>query len=203
VVISSHRRPCVVYHLSWVYQTNPPNKHLDTTEKRLLPLAPLKRVSRGQFSGSRESGGGYIDKPHGLLRRVWLTLTMSRFRYHHLGAILASSRLHSMAGGALKGDDGPLLPVSNRLDSFWLKERDPILRNARTTTDLPKTADVVIVGSGLTGAMSAYHLQRAANAKGRKLKIVMLEADECCGSATARNGECRPSPKLSQARWAL
>jgi hypothetical protein len=116
---------------------------------------------------------------------------MSTFRLRYFSAALASCRIHSMALGTTKGDDGPLLPVPNRLESFWLTERDPVLRNARTTADLPKFADVVIVGSGLTGAMSAYHLQRDARAQGRVLSIVMLEADECCGSATARNGEFR------------
>lgn len=82
-----------------------------------------------------------------------------------------------------------LLPVKNRTESFWLTERDPELKNARTTPNLPSSADVVIVGSGLAGAMMAYNLVRKAKAQGKHLNIVMLEADECCGSATARNGE--------------
>lgn len=82
-----------------------------------------------------------------------------------------------------------LLPVPNRTESFWLTERDPELKDARTTAQLPSTADIVIVGSGLTGAMMGYHLIKKAKVKGRSLKVVMLEADECCGSATARNGE--------------
>jgi glycine/D-amino acid oxidase-like deaminating enzyme len=46
----------------------------------------------------------------------------------------------------------------------------------------------VIVGSGLSGALTSYLLLEEAKAKGMKLNVVMLEADEACGSATARNG---------------
>lgn len=88
--------------------------------------------------------------------------------------------------------DRPLLPVKNRLESFWLDERDPKLCNVRTTADLPQSADVVIVGSGLSGAMLAYFMYEEAKKEGVEApKIVMLEADETCGSATARNGEWR------------
>jgi ribulose 1,5-bisphosphate synthetase/thiazole synthase len=82
----------------------------------------------------------------------------------------------------------PLLPVKNRTESFWLSQRDPELCKARTTADLPRSADVVIVGSGLSGALTSYLLLEEAKAKGMKLNVVMLEADEACGSATARNG---------------
>jgi hypothetical protein len=88
-----------------------------------------------------------------------------------------------------KTDSTPLLPVKNRLESFWLTRRDPELKDARTTPDLPKKADVVIVGSGLSGAMMSYRMMREAKEKGRDLNVVMLEADETCGSSTARNGE--------------
>jgi ribulose 1,5-bisphosphate synthetase/thiazole synthase len=81
------------------------------------------------------------------------------------------------------------LPVANRLESFWLTERDTELQYARTSQELPNDADVVIVGSGLSGAMMSYHLHKDAEAAGRGLRVVMLEADEVCGSATARNGE--------------
>lgn len=83
----------------------------------------------------------------------------------------------------------PRLPVKNRLDSFWLSERDVELKAMRTTAEMPTAADVVIVGSGLSGAMMAYHLYRQAREQGRRIRVVMLEADETCGSATARNGE--------------
>lgn len=87
----------------------------------------------------------------------------------------------------------PLLPVKNRLESFWLSRRDPELKDARTTPDLPTQADVVIVGSGLSGALTSYHMMKEARERGRELNVVMLEADETCGSSTARNGWWFPS----------
>jgi len=84
----------------------------------------------------------------------------------------------------------PILPVPNRIDSFWLTERDIELKAWRSTAELPSSADVVIVGSGLTGAMTCYHIYRQAEEAGQEIpRIVMLEADETTGSATARNGE--------------
>lgn len=102
---------------------------------------------------------------------------------------------------------GPLLPVRNRTESFWLTQRDKELCNARTTAALPKTADVVVIGSGLSGAMTSYLILEEARAKGMKLNVVMLEADETCGSSTARNGEpacCMPDvPGESQSELTL
>ncbi|OWT36867.1 FAD dependent oxidoreductase superfamily [Cryptococcus neoformans Bt1] len=89
--------------------------------------------------------------------------------------------------------EGRLFPVQNRTESFWLSERDPLLQNAHTTPELPRSADVVIVGSGLTGAMMSYYMYENARKAGRDIKVVMLEADEFCGGATARNGgHCKP-----------
>ncbi|WVQ84845.1 hypothetical protein IAT38_007002 [Cryptococcus sp. DSM 104549] len=86
-----------------------------------------------------------------------------------------------------------LLPVKNRTEPFWLCERDLELQHARTTADLPSSADVVVVGSGLTGAMMAYRLYTEADAAGKKINVVLLEADEVCSGATARNGgHCKP-----------
>ncbi|OCF32132.1 FAD dependent oxidoreductase superfamily protein [Kwoniella heveanensis BCC8398] len=94
---------------------------------------------------------------------------------------------------AVRTDQDRLLPVKNRTESFWLSERDHLLQNARTTPDLPRSADVVIVGSGLTGAMMSYHIHNEAQRRGKRIKVVMLEADEFCGGATARNGgHCKP-----------
>ena len=81
-----------------------------------------------------------------------------------------------------------LLPVSNRLKSFWLTETDLKLQHARTTSELPKKADVVIIGSGLSGAMISHYLYKALPDV-NKSNVVMLEAAETCGGATARNGK--------------
>lgn len=60
----------------------------------------------------------------------------------------------------------------------------------RTTEELPKEADVVIIGSGATGAITALELFSGPNPP---KSIVMLEAREMCSGATGRNaGHCKP-----------
>lgn len=75
------------------------------------------------------------------------------------------------------------LPVENPVTSFWLAEPSR-LANHRTTRSLPPTADVVVVGSGVVGALTAYTLLKRRPG----LSIVMLEARQACSGATGRNG---------------
>ncbi|KAI0545495.1 FAD dependent oxidoreductase [Xylaria curta] len=82
------------------------------------------------------------------------------------------------------------LPVDNPSKSYWLTEPSEILLGHRTTKDLPQAADVVIVGSGITGAFAAHCLKE----KAPDLNVVMLEARETCSGATGRNGgHCQPA----------
>ncbi|KAK5948327.1 hypothetical protein OHC33_010637 [Knufia fluminis] len=83
------------------------------------------------------------------------------------------------------------LPCPNSSPSFWHSEPNTFLLNHRTTPDLPSTADIVIVGSGITGASIARYL--ASDARAKNLSILMLEAREVCWGATGRNGgHCQP-----------
>ncbi|KAL2352418.1 FAD dependent oxidoreductase-domain-containing protein [Cryomyces antarcticus] len=83
------------------------------------------------------------------------------------------------------------LPTPSPSFSFWHTEPSPLLLGHRSTRDLPPYADVVIVGSGITGAAAAYHLTHDARAKG--MSVLMLEAREACWGATGRNGgHCQP-----------
>ena len=80
------------------------------------------------------------------------------------------------------------LPVPNPSSSFWHSEPNEFLLGHHTTPELrmPTTADIVIVGSGITGSSVAGFLAEDDRAKGRN--IVMLEAREACWGATGRNG---------------
>lgn len=83
------------------------------------------------------------------------------------------------------------LPVPSSSSSFWHSEPSPFLLSHRTTADLPSFADVVIIGSGITGASAARYL--AEDPKASKLSVVMLEAREAVSGATGRNGgHCQP-----------
>jgi hypothetical protein len=87
--------------------------------------------------------------------------------------IMTSSQL-------LPGQSG--LPVPNPTKSHWHKEPSEKLLGHRTTPELPHSADVVIVGSGITGAIAAHTLKE----RRPELDVVMLEAREACWGATGR-----------------
>ena len=77
----------------------------------------------------------------------------------------------------------PGLPRSNPTVSYW---QDPPahISNHRTSPELPEEADVVIVGSGITGAAIAHtFLSREPSPF-----VIMLEARTACSGATGRNG---------------
>ncbi|HUF28198.1 MAG TPA: FAD-dependent oxidoreductase [Gemmatimonadaceae bacterium] len=67
---------------------------------------------------------------------------------------------------------------------YWLRGERP-LANHQSKAALPATADIVIIGAGLTGASSAYHLA-LENTTG--VRIVVLEQGEPAGEASGRNG---------------
>ncbi|KAF9075356.1 FAD dependent oxidoreductase [Rhodocollybia butyracea] len=85
----------------------------------------------------------------------------------------------------------PGLPVEDPCLSFWLQRtRYSTLLGHRTTEHLPDTVEVAIIGSGLSGAATAYYLFNGPNPP---KSVVMLEARDVCEGATGRNGgHCRP-----------
>lgn len=85
------------------------------------------------------------------------------------------------------------LPTLKSTASFWHSEPSPLLTAHRSTRELPSHADVVIIGSGMTGASVAHHLLNDGD-KHEKLNVVMLEAREACWGATGRvRLDMRPS----------
>ncbi|KAF7334772.1 Fad dependent oxidoreductase [Mycena sanguinolenta] len=88
----------------------------------------------------------------------------------------------------------PGYPRRNPCLSFWLQHtRNSLLQEHRTTETLPGKADVTIIGSGLSGAATAYFLLTTGPEDKRPKSVVLLEAREACDGATARNGgHCRP-----------
>lgn len=72
------------------------------------------------------------------------------------------------------------LPTPNSTHSYWHRDPSKKLLGHRTSEDLPSTADVVVVGSGITGTFAAREL--VAGGRG----VVMLESREACWGATGR-----------------
>src|ERR1700744_1919217 len=77
----------------------------------------------------------------------------------------------------------PGLPRDNPILSYWQDPPDEIADH-RTTPDLPHEADIVIVGSGVSGSSIAYNLLSS----GLEAKIVLLEARQAASGASGRNG---------------
>ena len=75
-------------------------------------------------------------------------------------------------------------PLPNPSQSYWQDPPDPTISHLRTTPLLPAAASVVIVGSGISGAAIAWHIQRTDPTR----SILMLEARTACSGATGRNG---------------
>ncbi|KIR71019.1 hypothetical protein I310_05433 [Cryptococcus deuterogattii CA1014] len=75
--------------------------------------------------------------------------------------------------------------------SLWLQTvRNSPLLNHRTTEELPKEAEVVIIGSGISGSLCALSLLQSPHPP---KSVVILEARELCSGATGRNaGHCKP-----------
>lgn len=78
------------------------------------------------------------------------------------------------------------LPTPNSTNSFWHSEPNEFLLGHRTSPELPGEADIVIVGSGITGTSAARYLVEDKRANGKS--IVLLEAREACWGATGRVG---------------
>ncbi|KAJ7231255.1 FAD dependent oxidoreductase-domain-containing protein [Mycena rebaudengoi] len=89
-------------------------------------------------------------------------------------------------------EGGRAFPIPTGMSlSYWLQgvRASPLLDH-RTTEELPKSADVVIIGSGMCGTLVAYELLMRPNPP---KSVVILEAREMCSGATGKNaGHCKP-----------
>ncbi|QRW12637.1 FAD-binding domain protein [Ceratobasidium sp. AG-Ba] len=102
------------------------------------------------------------------------------------------SRDYNTLSARISGSPGiPSLPTTR---SHW---QETIPESARllhaSSTPLPDHADIVIIGSGITGTLVARVLLEHPHAS--DLKIVMIEARDVCTGATSRNGghiKCDP-----------
>lgn len=96
--------------------------------------------------------------------------------------------------------------MPNPTSSFWLDEPPfPELVDIHSPTGPPETADIVIIGSGISGAAIARTVLRELERKGQLspsanlksevngvrrswVRVLVLEARELCSGATGRNG---------------
>ncbi|KAJ3864158.1 FAD dependent oxidoreductase [Lentinula novae-zelandiae] len=81
----------------------------------------------------------------------------------------------------------PGIPRPSPTRSYWAVPPSNISQWGAQDV-LPEKADIVIIGSGITGASIARTLLRELGENSSDVRIVMLEAREVCSGATARNG---------------
>ena len=91
--------------------------------------------------------------------------------------------LVAQVGGKLLGP----LPLPKNRVPYWLKDPHP-LANFQSTPRLPRRADVVVIGAGLTGAAAAYYLSLQLSLQSRQLDVVILDAGDPGTQASGRNG---------------
>ncbi|VVT58208.1 uncharacterized protein SAPINGB_P006091 [Magnusiomyces paraingens] len=112
----------------------------------------------------------------------------------------------------------PPPPIKSPHFSLWASPLSP-LANFQSSSSLPSSADVVIIGSGFSGASVAYHLlvdpssstsssyyhqnPSLTSSPNKKPRVVMLEARQTCSGASGRNGgHLHPSFTYGAATWA-
>ncbi|KAH7412134.1 FAD dependent oxidoreductase-domain-containing protein [Phaeosphaeria sp. MPI-PUGE-AT-0046c] len=76
-----------------------------------------------------------------------------------------------------------LLPVPNPVLSYWLTQPHKYA-DLRSTPHLPPACDVAIIGSGMAGVLTAYHILQS----NPSCSVVLLDARSLCSGATGRNG---------------
>ncbi|KAJ0415431.1 FAD dependent oxidoreductase-domain-containing protein [Aspergillus carlsbadensis] len=86
----------------------------------------------------------------------------------------------------------PGLPTTNPTSSFWLRTPHPSLAKSQSP-ELPREADVVIIGSGVTGTSIARTLLtsrklHSGSPSPSRPAVAILEARDACSGATGRNG---------------
>lgn len=125
-------------------------------------------------------------------------LTILRTLYNEYSNLLA------------RASSPPGVPVPNPTNSFWQDAPPyPELVDIHSATGPPETADIVIIGSGITSAsiartflreldrkgvlnaVGSSKLEKEANGAARRrswVRVLVLEARQLCSGATGRNG---------------
>ena len=106
-----------------------------------------------------------------------------------MGGILSRARLvlrvsREYSEVLRRADASPGLPIEAPSPPYWTVPPSPIAEHgAAEDKPLPSHADVVIIGSGITGTCVARTLLDEGP---EGLKVVMLDARAICSGATAR-----------------
>lgn len=84
----------------------------------------------------------------------------------------------------------PGIPVRDPSTPYWTIPPSGIAcHGSKVEAELPSYADIVIIGSGITGTSFARTLFTDGLTKTSTPKVVMLEARDTCSGATARSAK--------------
>ena len=78
-----------------------------------------------------------------------------------------------------------VIPVPNATLPYW-RTQPHWIDEYRSTQGLPSECDVAVIGAGMSGVATLYHLAEQAGPQAPS--IVLLEARQICSGATGRNG---------------
>ncbi|KAL0069973.1 hypothetical protein AAF712_002870 [Marasmius tenuissimus] len=90
------------------------------------------------------------------------------------------------------------LPATNPTKSFWLDPEDnPLAKQGSTGPFASDEVDICIIGSGITGISTLWHLVNGLKSRTKNTTVMVLEARDFCSGATGRNGgHLLPNPFL-------
>lgn len=148
-----------------------------------------------------------ISTPHSYSYRMGAVASSIRAGYDALSVFWAEmSQSMADSDALLRRIATPAFPVSDPTTSFWqMNPPFPKLVDMQSKR-LPPFADIVIIGSGLSGASVAYTILSECHELGAKKNVVIVEARETCSGATGRNGghmKCSPYSLYSDLRKML
>jgi FAD dependent oxidoreductase len=149
------------------------------TRTRIRRNANAKRITVAAVRNLIQRAEQVSDSGYDLLRRELRKIDeRSQFSPGALSLfqdLLAKYGISTSRPIGLPRDDQP----------FWLRSGNP-LAGFRTGPKLPEIADVVVIGAGLAGASTAYHL--ADTVREKKWRAVVLDQGDPAGEASGRNG---------------
>ena len=142
---------------------------------KTLGVRRVRRIAHETLDRWAESGSRSLPDPLRLeLQRLDRECEFSAAGLAEFQGLLARAGVATHRSIAMPVNDEP----------FWFRAGQP-LAGYRSQAEQPATADIVIIGAGLTGASAAYHLADAARGGA---SVVVLDQGDPAGEASGRNG---------------
>jgi hypothetical protein len=138
-----------------------------------------------------------------------LLSSLRKLYYGFLALLSELSESNRVFDELVKRINKPDFPVEQPTRAYWQENPlYPSLVNIQSNdgNKLPETADIIIIGSGISGASIAYTILHECEDLKQFKRVVILEARTVCSGASGRNGghiKCAPyeSYALYKARF--